>query len=101
MSKLMANKEHQWKEIQQKYGLSEQAKFSDLFQWEFGEGVLGALNFDAFCNVNKLRQAGFNGQKLDTATMWIEKLNELADRKLIPRYNKKAALTPSLLEQSI
>lgn len=95
----MADKEPLWKEIQKKHKLDESASFKDLFVWDFPDACFNAPA-SLVLNVNKLRQAGFNGQKLDTAGMFINKLNDMADRRLIPRYTKKPVV-PSLLEQSI
>lgn len=97
LAKLMADKADKWKEIKEKYKLADIA-YEDIFRWDFGDAMLGAP-FDSFSNCNKLRQAGFNGMKVDSSTMYIGKLNELADKKIIPQYSKP--VLPSLLEQSI
>lgn len=99
LASVMADKEPVWQEIQKKHKLDESSTFQDLFVWEFSDACFN-MPTSAFLNVNKLRQAGFNGQKLDSAGMFIDRLNELADRRLIPRYTEKAVV-PSLLEQSV
>ena len=98
LAKMMADKEPMWKELQKKYSLSQDATWSAMFAWDFGDGCF-QMPFDAFCNTNKLKQAGFNEQKIDTPTMFIAKLNELASKKFIPRYTNTPT-PPSLLKLS-
>jgi hypothetical protein len=41
---------------------------------------------EKFCVVTKLARAGFPGLTLDTDAMFVEKLQSLAQQKIIPAY---------------
>lgn len=86
LEKLMADKEPFWKEIQKKHGLKEY-KLADLVQWSFAD-ITWKTEYDCITSTNKLRQAGFEGQKLDNLGMFIENLESFAAQKIIPSYSK-------------
>ena len=88
LSQVMAGKASEWSAIHKKHNLADTCSYEQLFGWAFGDACLGGAQGGSewFCNTTKLRQAGFHGQCIDTATMFIDMLDELANSKVIPRY---------------
>lgn len=95
LEKLMADKEPLWKDTQQKYGLKD-FKIDDLVQWSFAD-ITWKIEYDFACSTSKLRQAGFEGQKLDNLGMFIENLEIFAEQKIIPSYSKTGMKAASCL----
>eukprot|EP00891_Asterochloris_glomerata_P008459 jgi/Astpho2/8459/fgenesh1_pg.00123_%23_27_t len=98
MTKVMPLKKKQWKDIRQKYNLADHP-YEEIAKWEAADALFN-LDADLFSNTLKLRQAGYEGARLDTKTNFYERLEEMADRGIIPRYNKKQGLK-DLLDRSI
>ena len=95
LEKLMADKEPLWKDIQQKYSLKDY-KIDDLVQWSFAD-ITWKIEYDFACSTSKLRQAGFEGQKLDNLGMFIENLELFAEQKIIPPYSTTGMKAASCL----
>lgn len=99
LEKLMADKEPLWEETKKKYGLKDY-KLDDLVQWSFAD-ITWKADYSVAESSNKLKQAGFDGQKLDNLGMFIENLENFAEQKIIPSYSKTGMKAAScLLEHS-
>jgi hypothetical protein len=59
------------------------AAYEKLVPWSFANFCFGA-GWDYFQSVTKLRRAGFEEMKLDTAEMWKGWLDELKEKQLFP-----------------
>jgi hypothetical protein len=77
-----------WADAQKKHKLRD-VSMEDAASWAFADATF-AVTFDNISNVTKLRQAGFGGMVLDSATNWLQQLDKLADEhNIIPRYTPK------------
>ena len=95
LEKLMADKELVWKDIQQKCGFKSYM-IDGLEQWSFDD-ITWKTEYEFACSTSKLRQAGFEGQKLDNLGMFIENLEGFAEQKISPSYSKTGMKASSCL----
>ena len=77
----MADKEPVWQRIVAKHGLKRQ-KLADVANWQFAD-FQWSQDYDVISNVNKLRQAGFNGL-VDTEDMFLNHLSRYRAEKVLP-----------------
>jgi nucleoside-diphosphate-sugar epimerase len=82
-----------WADAQKKHKLRD-VSMDDVASWPFANATFG-VEFDNINNVTKLRQAGYTGMVLDSATAWLQQLDKLADEhNIIPRYTPKRERRP-------
>ncbi|KAK9810123.1 hypothetical protein WJX72_005112 [[Myrmecia] bisecta] len=86
LTDMMKDKEPVWESLVKKHGL-ERIAFKDVAAWEFADFVFHQPS-DWTLNTNKLRQAGFNGMKVDTDKMFLRHFADMATRKIIPSPTK-------------
>lgn len=75
-----------WKNLLNRHNLADNptsAAYDKLFPWQFAD-FNWTKDYDFFQSVQKLRKAGFNSMKLDTAEMYIEWLKELDRLGVMP-----------------
>lgn len=77
----MTDKEPVWQRIVEKHGLKRQ-KLADVANWQFAD-FQWSQDYDVISNVNKLRQAGFNGL-VDTEDMFLSHLSRYRAEKILP-----------------
>ena len=85
-----------WKLITQTHNLTPAGhNYEKLVPWAFGDFCF-KMDADYFQTVTKLRKAGFKGMKLDSAEMWISKIQQLEQLGVIPKLGKgTGALEPA------
>ena len=77
-----------WKNLTRTHNLTPAAhSYDKLVPWAFGDFCF-KRDADYFQTVTRLRKAGFNGMKLDSAEMWISKIQQLEELGVIPRLGK-------------
>lgn len=75
-----------WQNLLSRHNLNDNpisTAYDKLFQWSFMDFNF-KMEFDFFQSVQKLRKAGFNSMKLDTAEMYKDWLNELDTLGVFP-----------------
>jgi hypothetical protein len=83
LQRVMNDKASLWSEIVARYGLQEIA-IDKLVNWAFGDYVFHT-KWDVMASTIKARQHGF-GDCLDTEDMFIELLQQMQERSILPRF---------------
>jgi len=83
LTALMADKGPLWDKIVKDHGL-EKHSYQEISTWGFADWVFNQ-DTDWFSNVNKLRRAGFQGQKLDTAEMFTRQFDQFKAANVFPQ----------------
>ncbi|EIE22698.1 hypothetical protein COCSUDRAFT_63836 [Coccomyxa subellipsoidea C-169] len=84
LTKFMPHHKDLWAFIVKKHNLKD-IPFKKLAQWEFADAMF-TVPSDEFGDVNKLRKAGYDKQRLYTEEVVLHKLDYLAKMKVIPKY---------------
>eukprot|EP00883_Tetradesmus_obliquus_P006071 jgi/Sobl393_1/1653/SZX78613.1 len=79
------DKQQAWQVLLQQQQLQSPAAaaYEKLVPWRFVDFCFG-MGWDYFQSVTKLRRAGFEGMRLDSAEVWLGWLDELKQRRLFP-----------------
>ncbi|KAK9807612.1 hypothetical protein WJX72_004087 [[Myrmecia] bisecta] len=99
LTEMMKDKEPVWDDLIKKHGL-EQIPYKHVATWQFSDFVFHQPS-DWILNTNKLRQAGFNGMKIDTDKMFLRQFKEMAENKIIPPPTPRRKLQPGSREEYI
>jgi nucleoside-diphosphate-sugar epimerase len=83
LTEMMADKGPLWAEIVERYGLADY-RLEQLAFWEAGDGIFSQA-WDNVRSIIKLRQAGFQ-ECIDSRQMVADIAEDLAQRRIIPRY---------------
>jgi hypothetical protein len=73
-----------WQKMIKTHDLTPAAQeYKKLVPWAFADFCF-KRDADFFQSVTKLRKAGFDGMKVDTGEMWISKIQQLEQLRVIP-----------------
>lgn len=70
-----------------------------IAKWEAADALFN-LDADLFSNTLKLRQAGYEGARLDTKTNFYERLEEMADRFVTASHSAALAVMHPVQQQA-
>ncbi|KAK9807633.1 hypothetical protein WJX72_004890 [[Myrmecia] bisecta] len=97
LTEMMKDKEPVWDDMIKKHGL-EKIPYKHVATWDFADWCFHQPS-DWILNTNKLRQAGFNGMKVDTDKMFLRQFKEMAENKIIPSPTPRRKLQPGSQEE--